>query len=218
MRLGTWYRYLVMQRLDLSSARGKVLDIGCYDGFFLSTLDAEEKTGIDLSPCPVYPGIKYINGDFLKYDFKTSDFDCIYAFDVLEHVSDDSSFIKKMLFLLKPQGKAVISVPGKNISIFPSPAQPWVDRRWDHIYRRGYDQQGLQALVEAAGPGFDLRLVCWEGLCFRRFYILLSLLWRICRPLAKIILKIMVGRETTEYNGDQGFLFAVISAKQKGEK
>ena len=50
MRFGTYYRYLVVKTLKIPSSGKKILDIGGYDGFFLSKLNSESKTLIDISP------------------------------------------------------------------------------------------------------------------------------------------------------------------------
>lgn len=211
MRLGTYYRYMVISRLGFPAAEGDVLDVGCYDGFFLSTLEGCTKTGIDLAPFPFYGGIEYIRGDFLTYDFGDRRFERVYAFDVMEHVADDRAFMKKIAALLSEKGIVVISVPGKNISVFPSFLQGWVDRRWGHCYRRGYDEKELRTLVSGVGsPGCRVRVVHWEGSLFRRWYLFLRLLWYFYPAAARKIVRNIVGREKEAPGSDRGFLFACI--------
>ncbi len=43
MRVGTFYRAALLRSLGLDGARGRVLDVGGYDGFWLSALPAERR-------------------------------------------------------------------------------------------------------------------------------------------------------------------------------
>ena len=213
MRLGTYYRYLVSQHLPLPLPKGRVLDVGCYDGFVLSRISAEEKVGIDLKVVEKYTHIRYIQGDFLTYDFGVTKFNTIYAFDVLEHVEDGIQFMQKIISLLSPQGKAILSVPSSTITIFPSAAQKWVDKRWGHLYRRGYNPSEICKLI--ADTGLDTYRIedifLWNGLLFRFFYLALSGIWRLCFPLSKRIVQRIVQREIKMKDGEDGFVFVVIT-------
>ncbi|GAH24226.1 unnamed protein product, partial [marine sediment metagenome] len=96
----------------------KVLDIGCRMSFlpiWFAVLGCDI-TGIDLKNYPlIHPNLKFIKGDFLKYDFKDEKFDCIYACSVVEHMGynvyggtfdelQDFKAIKKIYNLLKEKG------------------------------------------------------------------------------------------------------------------
>ena len=118
MRLGTYYRYLVSRKLCLPLSGNKILDIGCYDGFLLSHVNAKEKFGIDIKPLKKCSYIQYIEGDFLNYDFRGKKFDRIFAFDVLEHVKEDKRFLEKIIQLLSLNGITILSTPSKNIKIY----------------------------------------------------------------------------------------------------
>jgi SAM-dependent methyltransferase len=211
MRLGTYYRYLVSRKLNLPLSGNEILDIGCYDGFLLSHIDAAEKFGIDVNVLKKYPDIQYIEGDFMKYDFNDKKFDRIFALDVLEHVSEDRIFLEKIIQLLSIEGVAILSTPCENIKIFPSFLQDWVDKRWGHIYRRGYVPQKIKELVEDVQDVIALDLIYWNCPIFRFLYLPLSALWRINTMLSKKVLNFIVGIESIFKEGENGFLYIVIT-------
>jgi len=215
MRLGTYYRYLVSRKLELPLSGDKVLDIGCYDGFLLSHIDATKKFGIDIKPLRKYSNIQYIEGNFLKYGFKDENFDRIFAFDVLEHIKEDKEFLKKIVKLLSPNGIAILSTPSKDIKIFPPFLQSWVDKRWGHTYRRGYALREIRQLLIGMKNenNFKLDIIYWNCPFFRFFYLLLSLFWRVSSSLTKKILNFIVKLDSRFQKGNKGFLYIIIKVK-----
>lgn len=57
--------------------------------------------------------LKLIIGDFFEYGQFEEKFDCVVFCEVLEHVEDDGSFLKKVHSLLKDGGQLVMSVPSR---------------------------------------------------------------------------------------------------------
>jgi len=217
MRIGSYYRYLVLHSLKLPLTGKKILDIGGYDGFLLSRIPGETKTLIDISPRSLYPDIHYIEGDFLAFDFKDDKFDLICAFDVIEHVKDDRDFLEKIVHLLSPEGRALLSTPSEKIQIFPSFLQKWVDKKWGHVYRRGYSQQTLTSMItERQGKNLDMRIMEWNAQWFRFFYFPLWISWRLWESFTKKILNRIVLSETARQDGENGYLFFILT-KKKGD-
>lgn len=210
MRLGTYYRYLVSQTLNLPLSGNKVIDIGCYDGFLLSHIDAVEKFGIDVDILKKYPNIQYIEGDFMEYNFKNKKFDRIFAFDVLEHVREDKIFLEKIIQLLSIEGIAILSTPTENIKIFPSVLQAWVDKRWGHIYRRGYTPQKIKQLVRDIEKNVTQNVIYGNCPLFRFLYLPLSVLWGISPTQTKKVLNYIVKLDSRFQEGTNGYLYVII--------
>jgi 2-polyprenyl-3-methyl-5-hydroxy-6-metoxy-1,4-benzoquinol methylase len=212
MRLGTYYRYIIVHAIKLPLTGRKILDIGGYDGFLLSTINGEKKTLIDISPHNQYSNIQYIKDDFLAFDFKDDRFDLICAFDVIEHIQQDNDFLEKIINLLAPGGIALLSTPSEKIRIFPCVLQSWVDKKWGHIYRRGYSIQKLHEMIAEIRNQNQLNfeIVEWNAPWFRFFYFPLRVLWHFQESFTKKILNRMILHEMSGRNGENGFLFLIL--------
>ncbi len=95
-----------------SSAR--ILDVGCYDGKFLSSLeDGYQRYGIEIHPSARQrlseKSINIFGSDIDKLSGTKSKFDCITAFDFIEHVESPKSFLSQCANALKPGGYIIIS-------------------------------------------------------------------------------------------------------------
>ena len=135
--------------LELVKSENNILDIGCGKGTFLKKLADKGIScdGIDFSKTMIdaarknYEGynINLYHGNFITYDFKKK-YDCIISNAVLEHVEDDSAFIRKIEMLLNPNGKLILLTS----------AHPWLYSVFDesvHHYRR-YGKKQLHELVK----------------------------------------------------------------------
>ncbi len=115
----------ILQKRGMEPSKSFLFDMGFGWGTFLE--EAEEKfrkvSGCELSTDQfLYLG-KRINADIHNLDFseipETRKFDCITAWDFIEHISNPVSFIKKCGRLLKEGGAVFLSTPN-----------------YDSIYRR----------------------------------------------------------------------------------
>ncbi|MDO9464798.1 MAG: class I SAM-dependent methyltransferase [bacterium] len=97
-----------------------VLDIGCYDGAFLSLIKHRNNNfyGIEASDYGVKECIKKrINikqiffDDKTKIPFEDNFFDLIIAGEIIEHIYDTDFFLDEILRLLKPNAMLIISTP-----------------------------------------------------------------------------------------------------------
>jgi SAM-dependent methyltransferase len=210
IRLGTYYRYIVIKTLNLPLAGNEILDIGCYDGFLLSHIKAKEKVGIDINILKRYACIRYIEDNLIDHDFEQKKFDRIFALDVIEHVRDDKIFLKKVIQLLDTEGIAILSTTSKNIKIFPGVFQGWIDYKWEHIYRRGYDEENIKKLLSDFDKSIRLDITYWNCPFFRLLYLPLNLTWRIFPELTKRILDHIVKLDSRFRKGRNGYIYIII--------
>ena len=94
---------------------GKILDVGCGPGIFLSGLNkAWECYGNDISKIALDHCSKYgktINGELPKLDLNPDIFDVVSMQHVIEHLPNPIEYIDKIKFILKDQGIFIIATP-----------------------------------------------------------------------------------------------------------
>jgi methionine biosynthesis protein MetW len=102
-----------------------ILDIGCYDGTFLSLVKNRNNNfyGLEASDWGVerskQKGIKvtqYFFDDKTQLPYENEFFDVIVAGEIIEHIYDTDFFLSEISRILKPDGKLLISTP--NIASF----------------------------------------------------------------------------------------------------
>jgi 2-polyprenyl-3-methyl-5-hydroxy-6-metoxy-1,4-benzoquinol methylase len=151
------YAREVLNLVQQEKQRGKLLDVGCSTGIFLSLAHQQgfEVIGIDVSEVVVRfvrekLKLNVLATDLLKAGFKENMFDVIVFNHVLEHISLLYEVIGKAYSLLKPQGILQLGVP--NFDSLPSKIRRkrWVNLRpLQHIWC--FTPDVLSRLLEKAG-------------------------------------------------------------------
>ena len=118
-----YLNYTFDEKLDIlekhvSSKSRKILDIGSGPGFFLRRARQRKWQVLGIEPSPIAynhskkHNIPTIQKFFHQVNIKQiGKFDVIHIFDVLEHVNDPISMLKKSYSLLKRGGMIVVEVP-----------------------------------------------------------------------------------------------------------
>ncbi len=129
---------------------GSVLEIGCGSGAFLLDL---HHMGFSVQGLETSPQARHL-ASIIHNDTKIpvaaapdanwdNSFDIAAAFEVLEHIKDDNSAIRKWTSWIKPGGHLVLSVPAHQYL--------WNENdTWAGHYRR-YNAHQLATVLEAAG-------------------------------------------------------------------
>ena len=100
---------------------GKILDVGCGDGYITSLFFEKFKdvVGIDISETAIKiareknPGVTFAVASCTNLPFSDESFDTIVASEVIEHLNynDGKSFLKEARRVLTPKGRIIISTP-----------------------------------------------------------------------------------------------------------
>lgn len=100
---------------------GKILDVGCGDGYITSLIFEKFKgvIGIDISEKAIKlareknQGVTFAVASCTNLPFSDRSFDTIVASEVIEHVNynDGKSFLKEARRVLTPKGRIIISTP-----------------------------------------------------------------------------------------------------------
>lgn len=150
------------------SAPGKLLDVGCAAGYFLSEAHNRgwQPVGLDVSTFAVeYTrsrfGFDVRAGSLLDQDFAPESFDLITLWDVIEHVPDPKEYVKVIARLLKPDGVFALATPDVDSIPARLTGPRWVGYKLseEHVYyfsvatlRRMLDEAGFD-IVEARHVG-----------------------------------------------------------------
>jgi len=155
--LRTYRRRLKVVRRHFEQP-GRVLDVGCASGYFLSVMQEKgwQVTGLEPSDA-IRPhaarllGEENVQAGLLgEVELKPGSFDLITMWDVIEHIPDPVAAVKEVRKLLAPGGKFLIET--QNID---SRAAKVLGKRWqhfkhaEHIYH--FNPKTLGEILERAG-------------------------------------------------------------------
>lgn len=139
---------------------GSVADVGCGTGF-MSVLMARRGwavTAVDANPVSLAAfsdaaaewNIRVHRADLFRFRMEPAD--ALVCQEVLEHIPDDRSALRKMSAFLKPGGRAVFCVPYRenlDAKTVRCPECGAAAHRSGHLHR--YDEAGFAERVDAAG-------------------------------------------------------------------
>jgi len=141
---------IIKKQLQKLTSKGlpknaKILNIGAGTGGTIPTLEAFGKvTNLDSSKDAIAflkkSGYSADLAGGISLPYKDNEFDAVVAFDVLEHIKDDSEALNEWCRVLKPNGFMVITVP----------AYQWLWSAHDeamHHFRR-YSRRALKSLFD----------------------------------------------------------------------
>lgn len=151
---------------------GKLLDVGCAAGYFLSSARERgwQASGLDISAFAVGLARKELGegsvklSTLLEAGYPAESFDAVTLWDVLEHLPDPSANLKEAWRILKPGGILGLVIPNAG-----SPAAIILGRWWpefrrikEHIYF--FTKPTILNMLKKAG--FDLMLMESAGRIF----------------------------------------------------
>ncbi len=122
-----------------ATPRGRVLDVGCFDGRFASSVTAmgHQVVGVDKVE---YAGVTDAVAEFVEADLNEpvpasvgSGYDAIVAADVLEHVVEPHDLLRGLIERLSAEGEILVSIPS---------ISHWYPRAKVMAGRFDYDQRG----------------------------------------------------------------------------
>ncbi|MBI5408133.1 MAG: glycosyltransferase [Nitrospirae bacterium] len=143
----------------------KILDVGCGEGFLGKRLlerGVKEVVGIEINPDVCAKAEKHLSGaicgdiEGMELDFEEGYFDCIVLADILEHLKNPQSALKKLGRYLSDSGTVVASIP--NIRYWGI-INMLIEGRWkyedygilDRTHLRFFTIKEMEALFADAG-------------------------------------------------------------------
>lgn len=141
----------VWNHVDIKS--GKILDVGCGEGYFLSFFTDFEKYGVEPSKTSTeraleaFPDQKITCAYYEEVDYGPETFDLISARHVLEHIKDVDQFLSKIRRELKAEGRVFIEVPDVYSCIKLEDITDFFG--YQHLYH--FSEKSLQNLLKKHG-------------------------------------------------------------------
>lgn len=129
----------------------RLLEIGCGTGFVLTeirnTFPSMRLVGTDVHADALRIARKRVAADLVQLDAQEIDFrdefDVVCAFDVLEHLDDDSEALRRLAEATRPGGGLLVTVP--QYEWLWSPADDY------GRHRRRYTKRAIDGKIESAG-------------------------------------------------------------------
>lgn len=202
IRLGTIYREELLNILNKKPLEGKILDVGCFDGYWLSSIQVPIRIGVDSYPQSGVPNVTLVRADGKNLPFRDKHFDKVFALDVIEHIEDDQLFAKSVSRMLAPGGTLILTTPSMQIRLFPPFLTQWISNQWGHHLRLGYN---AERLIELFSDELHVNIIPWNAPSYRLFYLPLRLLTYITPGLASRIVRRFAHWDSKYSNGDHGF-------------
>ena len=153
-------RFDVVQALagDVIYRAGELAEIGCGHGLVQRQVEeayGRPVTGFDLNEFALRQNVS-LTGALCCYNIceqkqeLKENFDVIFLFNVLEHITDEDEFLQAVLFHLAPNGKLIINVP----------AGQWLFSAYDSA--AGHQRRYSIGTLRAAAERVHLRVGQWS--------------------------------------------------------
>jgi SAM-dependent methyltransferase len=160
LRPGLDYHSLKLLRLIRSHCPppGRLLEIGCATGLFLTHAQAAGYSVMGLEPAVGHRQIipKDIVSSVLpqkleEADFPDNTFDVIVAIQLLEHLVDPAVFTEKLKRVLKPGGIAYVETPNFDCVSRRLQVQSWMDNNLNVGHWHLFNPHSMAVLCERMG-------------------------------------------------------------------
>ena len=211
MRLGTYYRAKILKHFQIEATGESVLDVGAYDGYWLSTQKAENKYALDLEVNKLYKNIHYIEASALKIPFESNYFNQVFAFDVLEHIEEgkEEKFLNELIRVCKENGEIILSMPSKSIKMFPGFMTDYISRKWGHHKYNGYSKKELDKFLSEY-DNISYQILENNAPFLRFFYLPIRILWSFVPNIMKKVLETIAVKDYGLKKGNNGFYIVKI--------
>lgn len=156
-----WLVENIIRELDISES-DEVLDVGCGDAYILERVRDKVDVkgyGIDVSAETVEVAkiltehyrvdLEFCLGDARYLPFSDNFFDKIICSEIIEHVPDDTVFLKEMRRVLRPAGLAYVTFPNEKVSFLFRWYCKVVDKVEGHLRR--YELARFEYLLKKSG-------------------------------------------------------------------
>lgn len=214
MRPGTLYRAELLKNLGLKTNDNDIiLDVGAFDGYWLSTLNGKKKVAIDTNIEKKYKGIEYFKNQGVVLPFDNNQFTKVFSLDVIEHIplGQEKKFIAELIRVTKKNGQIILTTPSKDIKIFPSFLTNYVSKKWDHKKCNGYTIQEVENFLQGQ-RSISINFLKIKSFYYLKLYLVIRFLSSINLELSQKIIRLVAKLDSKSF-GSQGYIMLTIKKK-----
>lgn len=209
MRLGSYYRKKCFEYLFGNLKGKKILDLGGYDGYFMSGLDIPNKIVLDMRLKKSYPDVIYRKGSYLTLSKIREKYDVIFLFDVLQYIDTPFVLFQIIAKHMNKDSALYVSVPDPRMSVFPNFISKWLHRRWGDFIHIGYSKDEIKEFLP---KNLKIERCCLvQEKYFRFLYFPLRFVWGINNRLGQIIVNAVFKMETRDFFGENGHIYVRVT-------
>jgi SAM-dependent methyltransferase len=148
-----------LDKIDAFSSPGRVLDVGCATGDFLTIARERGWTVFGVDPSPgraqaLKRGLPLVGSTIQDADLEPGCLDVVTFWDVLEHLEDPIADLRRAKRLLRPLGVIAITVPDAGNVLARISGSRWFGYKVAGEHLQFFTRQSLRRAVARAG--FDL--------------------------------------------------------------
>lgn len=206
MRVGTRYRLSCFRAAHIrwDDAAAPLLDVGCLNGEFLTTVSVGRRIGLDVEPRILPEGVLFVQANGEHLPFCSNSIGQAVALDVIEHLQDGSALVQELLRVTCPGGRVLLTTPSDRIRLFPPFLTGWISRHWEHFHRRGFCVKDLAAMSRPV-LGARCSVQQWSAPAFRVWYLFIRALDVVWPAGAGLLLDWVARWDARHRVGDHGF-------------
>ncbi len=151
-----YQRHLVAYNQAASLIHGKVLEVGCGEGYGVDILapKADEYIAIDKYQSNLdkyvakHKNVRFEQVSVPPLKFGDNAFDCVVSFQVIEHIEADKEFAREIARVLKPGGILILSTPNIKMSLTRNPwhVREYTYKQLTYMLRQSFSEVNMQGV------------------------------------------------------------------------
>lgn len=208
MRLGSYYRKKCFQSLFKKLKGATILDLGGYDGYFISDLDFQKKIVLDIILNKTYSAITYRKGSYLTLANNKEKYNTIFLFDVLQYIDDPKRLFQILSKHMTKGSLLFISVPHPQMVVFPKFVSVWLHKKWGNFVHIGYTSKEIKRLLPKELKIKEMYLV--KEKYFRFLYFPLRFIWGAHKRSGQKMVNSILDLEKADFFGEYGHIYIKI--------
>lgn len=146
----------VLAQIERFAPPGRLLDLGCWVGFFPSQAEHRGWTATGVEPSRFASGyareqlgLDVLTADLLEADLPQGAFDAVFLGDVIEHLPDPGAALRRVAGLLAPGGVLAMALPDAGSRLARSLGRRWWSVIPTHV--QYFTRDSMSLLLEREG-------------------------------------------------------------------